>query len=220
MNYLFRTNRVYILLLAALTSCGTTTTIDEFRQGETSLSTEDSVVLLGRRGDSNISADFVECVGNRLASSESAIAIVPEQEFVDAMYPWFEPLNAPQKASQLDGLLNERAVSEKMAELDVRYMIWLSGETERVGSNGTLTCALSPGGAGCFGGGYREYSAEYEARVWDVESRSLVGSLNADGAGTTYVAAVVVPIILPARVEPITCDRLAAQLESFLVGSQ
>jgi hypothetical protein len=219
MNYLFRTNKVYILLLAALSSC-TTTTIDEFRQGETGLSNEDSVVLLGRRADSNISADFVECVGNRLAGAESAISVVPEQEFVDAMYPWFEPLNAPLKASQLDRLLNERAVAEKMAELNVRYMVWLSGATKRVGGNGTLTCALSPGGAGCFGGGYRDYSAEYEVRVWDVENRSLVGSLNADGTGTTYIAAVVVPVILPARVEPITCDRLASQLESFLVGSQ
>ena len=84
------------IVLIALASC-TTTTIDEFRQGETGIENDESVVILGRRqaSDYETRSEFVDCVGERMTRGEDAISIVPEQEFVDAMFPWFEPRTAP-----------------------------------------------------------------------------------------------------------------------------
>ncbi len=90
MKYFLGKNRlgIALLLLVSLASC-TTTTIDEFRQGETGIESHESVVILGRRqaSDYETRSEFVSCVGERMTRGEGAISIVPEQEFVDAMFP-------------------------------------------------------------------------------------------------------------------------------------
>lgn len=79
---------IFALLLVSLASC-TSTTIDEFRQGETGIESDESVVILGRRqaSDYETRSEFVSCVGERMNRGEDAVSIIPEQEFVDAMFP-------------------------------------------------------------------------------------------------------------------------------------
>mgnify|MGYP003327179154 CR=1 FL=1 len=83
-----------LVALALLAGC-TSTTVDEFRQGETGIASDEAVVILGRRqaSDYETRSEFVQCVGDRMARGEGAINVVPEQEFVDAMFPWFEPVS-------------------------------------------------------------------------------------------------------------------------------
>ena len=52
------------LLVVLLASC-TSTTVDEFRQGETGINSDESIVILGRRHSSDYEtrAEFVDCVG-------------------------------------------------------------------------------------------------------------------------------------------------------------
>jgi len=104
---------IALLLLVLLASC-TTTTIDEFRQGETGIESHESVVILGRRqaSDYETRSEFVECVGERMTRGEGSISIVPEQEFVDAMFPWFEPRTAPLRTRDLERLMTEGVVAE------------------------------------------------------------------------------------------------------------
>ena len=105
MKHFLRINRlgIALLLLVSLASC-TTTTIDEFRQGETGIENNESVVILGRRqaSDYETRSEFVECVGEGMTRGENSINIVPEQEFIDAMFPWFEPRTAPLRTRDLE----------------------------------------------------------------------------------------------------------------------
>jgi len=202
-----------------LASC-TSTTVDEFRQGETGIESDESVVILGRRqaSDFETKSDFVECVGDRMSQGENAISIIPEREFIDAMFPWFEPRTAPLRASDLEQLLAEDVVAQKMNEFGIRYMVWVEGFTETTGRTGSISCTLGPGGGGCFGFGTWEDDANFDARVWDVTSLRNVGTINADATGQSYLPALVVPIPLIARVETNACNRLAAQLKDFVNG--
>ena len=202
-----------------LASC-TSTTVDEFRQGETGIESDESVVILGRRqaSDFETKSDFVECVGNRMSQGENAISIIPEREFVDAMFPWFEPRTAPLRASDLEQLLAEDVVAQKMNEFGIRYMVWVEGFTETTGRTGSISCTVGPGGGGCFGFGTWEDDANFDARVWDVNSLRNVGTINTDATGQSYLPALVVPIPLIARVETNACNRLAAQLKDFVNG--
>lgn len=205
------------LSVALISSC-TSTTLDEFRQGETGLATDESIVILGRRQSSDYETrtEFVECVGERMGNE--GISVISEQPFIDALFPWFEPRSAPMRPADLGRILEEPSVAEKVGNFGVRYIVWIDGQTEMVDSAGTISCTISPGGAGCFGGGIRDFQAQYEASVWDVANLTSVGNIAADATGTTYIAAVVVPFVLPARVEPISCDRLASQLAGFIMG--
>ena len=222
MKHFLGRNRVGIalLLLASLASC-TTTTIDEFRQGETGIENNESVVILGRRqaSDYETRSEFVSCVGERMTKGEGAISIVPEQEFVDAMFPWFEPRTAPLRTRDLERLMTEAVVADRMTEFGIRYIVWLDGVTELTGSGGTMSCTIGPGGAGCFGFGYREHDANFDARVWDVDSLSNVGTISTDATGQSYIPAFIIPIPLIARVEANACSRLATQLKDFVNGS-
>lgn len=207
------------LILIALASC-TSTTVDEFRQGETGIESHESVVILGRRqaSDYETRSEFVECVGDRMTRGDNAISVIPEQEFIDAMFPWFEPRTAPLRTRDLEQLMSEDVVANKMNEFGVRYIVWVDGFTETTDRAGSISCTIGPGGGGCFGFGTWEDDANFDARVWDVGSLSNVGTINTDASGQSYLPALVVPIPLIARVEANACSRLAAQLKDFVVG--
>ena len=207
------------LLVVLLASC-TSTTVDEFRQGATGINSEESVVILGRRHSSDYEtrAEFVDCVGERMTTGNDALSVIPEKQFVDAMFPWFEPRTAPLRTRDLERLMSEPVVADKMAEFGVRYMVWLDGFTETSGRTGTISCTAGPGGAGCFGFGSWEDDSTFDARVWDVASLQNVGIISTDATGQSYVPALVIPIPLIARVEANACIRLADQLKQFVNG--
>ena len=207
------------LLVVLLASC-TSTTVDEFRQGETGINSDESIVILGRRHSSDYEtrAEFVDCVGERMTTGNDALSVIPEKQFVDAMFPWFEPRTAPLRTRDLERLMSEPVVAEKMAEFGVRYMVWLDGFTETSGRTGTISCTVGPGGAGCFGFGSWEDDSTFDARVWDVASLQNVGTISTDATGQSYMPALVIPIPLIARVEANACIRLADQLKQFVNG--
>lgn len=207
------------LLVVLLASC-TSTTVDEFRQGATGINSDESVVILGRRHSSDYEtrAEFVDCVGERMTTGNDALSVIPEKQFVDAMFPWFEPRTAPLRTRDLERLMSESVVADKMAEFGVRYMVWLDGFTETSGRTGTISCTVGPGGAGCFGFGSWEDDSTFDARVWDVASLQNVGTISTDATGQSYVPALVIPIPLIARVEANACIRLADQLKQFVNG--
>ena len=208
-------------LLAGLFTACTSTTVDEFRQGETGIENHESVVILGRRqaSDYETRSEFVSCVGERLARGENAISVIPEQEFIDAMFPWFEPRTAPLRTRDLEKLMAEEVVAQKMDEFGVRYIVWLDGFTETTGRTGSISCTIGPGGGGCFGFGSWEDDANFDARIWDVGSATSVGTISTDANGQSYLPALVIPIPLIARVEANACSRLATQLKDFVNGS-
>ena len=207
------------VLLAALGAC-TTTTIDEFRQGATGIDAGESVVILGRRQGAayETRADFVQCVGDRMRRGTGAVAVIPEQQFVDALFPWFEPRTAPLRSDDLQQLMAQPFVAEKMSEFGIRYIVWLDGQTETSNRMGSISCTVGPGGGGCFGFGSWEDDSNFEARVWDVSSHTSVGTISADASGQSYMPAVFVPIPLIARVEANACSSLANQLKQFVQG--
>ena len=206
-------------VILVLQAC-TTTTIDEFRQGATGIDDHETVVILGRRQGAayETRAEFVQCVGERMSRGADAITVVPEQQFVDALFPWFEPRTAPLRSEDLQQLMAQPLVTEKMTEFGVRYIVWLDGQTETTSRMGSISCAVGPGGGGCFGFGSWEDDSSFEARVWDVSSRTSVGTISADANGQSYMPAVFVPIPLLAPVEANACSSLADQLKQFVQG--
>lgn len=211
-----------IALIAAfmLAAC-TSTTVDEFRQGETGISAGESIVILGRRqgSDYETGAGFVSCVGDRINQGGNRINVIPEQEFIDALFPWFEPRTAPLQTQDLERMMAEEVVANRINEFGIRYIVWVDGTTETSGRAGSISCAIGPGGGGCFGFGSWEDDSNFDARIWDVEEFTSVGTISADANGQSYVPAFVVPIPLIARVEANACATLADQLKNFVRGS-
>lgn len=206
-------------LAACLTTGCVTSTVDEMVFNEPTEGIGDaSVVILGRRhaSDYDTEPDFVNCVGDYVASRDNDISVIGELEFINELYPWFEPRTAPMRPAAIERLLQQKPVARKLREMKLEYMIWVDGSTIQTESAGSMTCGIGPGGGGCFGFGTWGNDSDYEATIWDFTDRAEVGRINTTATGQSYMPAVVVPIPIIAPVQGTACDSIAAQLLEFL----
>ena len=83
---------------------------------------------------------------------------------------------------------------ERLAQIGVRYVVWLDGQTRKTDGGGSIACGAGPGGAGCIGVGWWEKESGYVASVWDLQSGSELGSVSTDVTGTSVLIGAVAPI--------------------------
>ncbi len=94
-------------------------------------------------------------------------------------------------------------------------MIWVDGNTETTESDGSISCAIGPGGGGCFGFATWQKASNYEAVIWDIEKLADMGRVKVDAKGSSYLLAVGAPIPFIARVQGEACNGIGTQLRSF-----
>lgn len=210
---------VGVLLVIALNGC-ITARVEDAREQATGIAEDESVVVMAKsyHQGNETEADYIRCVENVIARGSSGLNVIPNQQFVDALFPWFEPRTAPADTKDLAQLMERPGVPEAVKEMGVRYIIWLDGETERVAQGGSLSCAAGPGGGGCFGFAWWQNDADYVASVWDLVGYESAGTVTADFSGTSFLPAVVIPIPLIARTQSRACKGLGKQLKAFIIG--
>jgi hypothetical protein len=212
-----------------------TAKVDETRQVAAAIQADESIVVLKKPQLEGLGTEekFLDCVqenlggelvhpeeGQKAKAGKSAVPfkIFGEQQFSDALFPWFEPSTAPANAAGMRTLLERPGVAERLGQIGVRYVVWLEGSTRKTDSGGSVACAAGPGGAGCFGVGWWEKQSGYVASVWDLQSGSELGSVSTDVTGTSVLIGAIAPIPIITPVQRTACNRLADQLRSFLVG--
>ena len=215
-----QSRRIAALVIAGgiLSGC-VTQRIENVREGATGLNEGEGIVIMAKSYHlgNETEADFISCVGDSIGRGRTGLRVVDNQEFVDALFPWFEPRTAPAETKGLPTLMSRPGVAEKIKEKGVRYVVWLDGDTDKVAGGGSMSCAAGPGGGGCFGFAWWQNDANYEASVWDLSGLEDSGTVSADVSGTSFLPAIVVPIPLIARTQSKACNALADQLKLFIV---
>ena len=215
-----------------------TAKVDETRQVAAAIQADESIVVLKKPQLEGLGTEekFLDCLQENLggelvhpedgqkAKTAKARDVVPfkifgEQQFSDALFPWFEPSTAPANAAGMKTLLDRPGVVERLGQIGVRYVVWLDGSTRKTDSGGSVACAAGPGGAGCIGLGWWEKQSGYVASVWDLRTGTELGSVSTDVTGTSVLIGAVAPIPIITPVQRTACSRLAEQLRSFLVGA-
>ena len=212
-------NRLAIVALSALLGSGCmTATIEQSRHTLTGVGDGESVVILARsyHNGNNTEGKFIDCIDDQLAKGKRPMSVLPDEEFRDAFYPWFEPRTAPKTPADLPPLLAVPAVVERINETGLRYIVWVEGSTEALEGGGNISCSVGPGGGGCFGLMWWEKDSDYEASVWDLREVASAGQVAADVNGMSIMPAVVIPVPLIAPTQTTACKRLAEQLKLFL----
>jgi hypothetical protein len=208
-----------LFVIAVITGCSSVT-VDEMRLTATDIDLErDTVVVLGRQHSPAYESEgnLVTCVASELRSGTQGMEVIPDQEFVDALYPWFEPRTAPLSLERLETLLDRPILQDAIDAFSVRYIIWIEGTTEQTDSSGGMSCTISAAGGGCLGMGMWEDESTYEASVWDFQELEEAGRISVDSHGTSYMPAVIIPIPFLARVQTNSCRGLGQQIQSFIV---
>jgi hypothetical protein len=213
---------VVLLALATLLGACVTSRVENVREGNTGIAEGEGIVIMAKSYHlgNETEAKFIDCVGDSIGRGRSGLRVVPHAEFVDALFPWFEPRTAPAETKGLPALLARPGVAEMIKEKGVRYVVWLDGDTDKVAGGGSLSCAAGPGGGGCFGFAWWQNDANYEASVWDLTGLEDAGTVSADVSGTSFLPAIVVPIPLIARTQSRACTALADQLKLFIVADE
>lgn len=208
------------LVLLGLSGC-LRSRVQESRELPTLIGADEAVVVLAKPQieGAGAEADFIDCVGDNLADGAKGLRVQNNEAFTDQLFPWFEPGTVPSKAEGIAAVLAQPGVSEQVASTGVRYLVWLDGGTRKTDGGGSLACGAAPGAAGCIGFGWWEKESDYEATVWDLRQAKSVGSVGANVSGTSALVGVIVPLPFIARVQGTACNRLSAQLRSFLVGA-
>ena len=201
-----------------LTACGTSTHVDEYRVSESRLPVKASekIVIMGRRhaGEYETEPDFIDCIGNKLVTG-GQVAVMPEQQFLDSLYPWFEPRTAPLGLKRMGGMMRDPLIATRIRKLGIRYMIWVDGNTETTEKNGGFSCGLAPGGGGCFGFASWDKNSNYEAIIWDLSKLDEKGRVKVDSKGSSYLLAIGAPIPFIAQVQGEACEGIGTRLQSF-----
>ncbi len=206
------------LALGLLAGGCMTSRVEGSKNAATGIGAGESVVILAtsyHKGNA-VEEDFVACVTDRVQGGSRKIAVMPERQFTDALFPWFEPRTAPQTAEALPDLLARPGVAERIEATGIRYIVWLNGATEQTSGGGSLSCAIGPGGGGCFGLTWWEDDASYDAAVWDLDRRTDVGHVSADVHGTSMIPAIIIPVPLIARTQSAACKDMARELQQFI----
>ena len=212
-------NKILVIIFICLTvvACNTITVINEHKASTNiELGDKESVVLLGRRhlSQHETELDYISCVGEQLSAGEERLNVIPEQQFIDSMYPYFEASTAPMDVQKLDTLIQHPNVSKKLADYKIHYFIWIEGNTKTIDKSGAISCVGGP--AGCFGFATWQDEAIYEAKIWDLKNLSISGKIYTKTQGTSFLPAVILPIPFLARVQSDACDGMAAQLKQLI----
>ena len=209
------------LIAAALAICGCVQSrVAETREMGTKIAGNEAIVILAKPQIEGAGAEdrFMDCLGKHLTGGAAPIAVRDNNQFVDQMFPWFEPSTAPTRPSALIRLLTRPGVSEQIATSGVRYVVWLDGSTRKTDGGGSIACGAAPGAAGCVGFGWWEKESNYEATVWDIKQAKSAGSIDTKVHGTSAMVGIIVPLPFIARVEGTACDRMSDQLRVFFQG--
>jgi len=212
---------IVVLGTAALSAC-VTSRVEHIKEGVTGIAEGEGIVIMAKSYHlgNETEAKFIDCVGDSIGRGKSGLRVVPHQEFVDALFPWFEPRTAPAETKGLPALMSRPGIAETIKAKGVRYLIWLDGDTDKTAGGGSMSCAVGPGGGGCFGFAWWQNDSDYEATVWDLDGLEDAGSVSADVTGTSFLPAIVVPVPLIARTQSKACKGLADQLKLFIVADE
>ena len=140
------------ITLLIISGCSTTR-IDQEVNAAYSIKEGESIVLLSDsyHTGNKTENDFMDCLNKSLLKKQNQFNIISTNDFQNMFYPWFEPSTAPQKIDDLSKLLNKKVIKNKLDQLQIKYLIKITGETKTNSSSGALSCAAGPGGGGCFG---------------------------------------------------------------------
>jgi hypothetical protein len=222
-------------LLVALAGC-IHVKIDESRQMPAEIAAGDTVVLLARPQLAGVNSEtgFLNCLERKLLGRDVPEAVpgqpvaavdgdhfrlLPHQTFVDSVYPWLEPSTTPVDADFVQTLLARPGIKERIAADNVRYLVSIEGSTNVVEKEGSISCAIGPGGGGCLGVAFWKKQSGYEATIWDLQRGSSMGTVGADVDGRSVFIGAIVPLPLVAPVQRTACNRLAGELQRFLLGT-
>jgi hypothetical protein len=211
---------LWLALIAGSCAVPTQTHVSDQTEAVHSIAAGEAVVLFPAQREPGATRGnpFFQCLDAEFARQISAsLRVMDAGYFQDAMFPWFEAEQLPATARELDALITRPHVKDRIAALNVRYLVTIASVTDSDGFPGIL-CGGGPHGAGCFGVMTEERSTQMSAVIWDIVEGERAGEVSATSSGDSFGLAFVLPLLFLAYTEHDACKALATELSATLTG--
>jgi len=196
----------YVGLLVSISLCSCSYQVETSEETNLVLNDDDLLAVVGYSG---VPEDLLECVRLRV---QRDLPVMPDHEFRDALFPWFERSTTPITQTELEELLEREQVATELESLKVRYIVAIGGGTIIEGGGG---CLRGPIGGVC--GGSWDHSTHLAATVLDPKEKSVIEAVDANVEGTSwYLLLAIIPLGAPALTQTAACDEVVQRLtETF-----
>ena len=115
----YRSGKLLTAGFAALALSGCITSrVEDAREGITGLEDGEAIVILAKSYHlGNETEDkYINCVEDALSRGSRGLRVIPHKQFVDSLFPWFEPRTAPAETKGLPKLMQRPGVADRIAE--------------------------------------------------------------------------------------------------------
>jgi hypothetical protein len=158
-----------------------------------------------------VETKFSKCVKKGLKADIQNLNIISQNEFRDALFPWFERSTAPKNVEELSILLSKSAIRERINKLGVDAVINVSGKTIQEKWQGQ-----GGGGYGAVVGyGHSDETTYMTATVWNLKDKTIFAT-NKNVIGTNYLIVIGLPIYIPASTESSACNETVNRISDYL----
>ncbi len=214
-----------VMLALAMTGCSATGAKRASRGPEgqaVTLSGDESVTALlnyfGLEGRA-IEGELVGCIRDGIRRARPELRVVLPDEFRRLAFPDLAPEAAPRSAQYLGMLLDNASFRERIAPLNLHYLIAIGGETRVKQWGGAIAgSAPAPAGAFLFGAWVWDRDTRLVASILDLKQSGSAVEISATAQGRAWLVLVEgLPLGAPAFTEANACARLGDKLSQFLV---
>ncbi len=175
---------------------------------------------------SKFAGDANACAVKSIVQKHPGVRIVSQGEFARIAFPDLPSENAPISPDSMKLLAESEVLRERIAPLNVRYLLYASALTEIRNDKGFFGALGGAGGGVALAGESWDKQSDYSLAIFDVKTgRNTASQGSASGRGWFFAALVIVP--LAAGYSPATesqaCqdlgNRVLATLESMTPNS-
>ena len=169
---------------------------------------------------SNMEAkNLADCLQRELKEDFLDIKIIPEDQFRNALFPWFEYRTAPKDAAELSALLNKTFIRKHIKRLGVEILVYVHGETNQGQLEGPGFCGGGYGGAACLGYVSAERETYMATTVFNLIDATTLGSTDVHYHGNVRVPMLLIPIPIPAFTQSAACSETARLISNRIMNS-
>ena len=159
---------------------------------------------------------LAECLQEELKENLSDLKIIPEDQFRNALFPWFEYKTAPKDTAELSALLNKTLVRKHVERLGVEILVYVHGETVQGQLEGPGFCGGGYGGAACLGYLSAERETNIATTVFNLKDATAIGSTDVHFHGNVRMPMLLIPIPIPAFTQSAACSETARIISDCL----
>lgn len=165
-----------------------------------------------------IEGELVGCIRDGIRRAHPALRVVPPDEFRRLAFPDMAPDAAPRSPQYLGILLDNATFRERIAPLNLHYLVAIGGETHVKETGGAVAgAAPGPGGAFLFGAWVWKRDTRLVASILDLKQGGSAAEMNTTARGTAWLVLIQgLPLGAPAFTEAKACAALGNKVARYL----